>query len=256
MIRSKLVVGNWKLNGSCEFVSGWVADIKSGLTRLNEVEIAVCPPFIYLQAMLGFLGDSKIVLGAQNVCDQDSGALTGEVSAPMLVDMGCHYVIVGHSERRQFFAETDEWVAQKFRAAQNSGLVPILCLGEHWKDREQGYTEAVVARQLDAVIDLLGVQSLSRAVIAYEPVWAIGTGKTATTEQAQQVHAYIRDRIAQQDAATAERVRILYGGSVKAGNAEDLFRQPDIDGGLIGAASLKGDEFLAICLAANLGKTV
>lgn len=254
--RRKLVIGNWKLNGSCEFVSRWVADVKGRLKSGDAVEVVVCPPFVYLQAILGFLGNGKIILGAQNVCDQDSGALTGEVSAPMLADMGCQYVIVGHSERRQFFGETDEWVARKFCAVQSAGLVPILCVGEHLEERRHGLTEAIINRQLEAVIALSGVQALGNAVVAYEPVWAIGTGKTATPEQAREVHSHIRRRIAHQDAATADQLRILYGGSVKGSNAADLFTQPDIDGGLIGGASLIGDEFLAICQAADINDMV
>jgi triosephosphate isomerase len=192
-----------------------------------------------------------MVLGAQNVSNEPSGAFTGEVSAAMLKDFGCTYVIVGHSERRSFYGDTDLLVAKKFAAARASGMVPILCVGETLEEREKNITEAVVARQLDAVIELEGAAALGSAVIAYEPVWAIGTGRTATPEQAQEVHAFIRQRVAGHDRDAANKVRILYGGSVKASNAEVLFGQADIDGGLIGGASLNADEFLAICRAAR-----
>lgn len=223
----------------------------TGLDLPRNVEVAVCPPFVYLQMMFKALSESGIVLGAQSVSDQSEGAYTGEISALMLRDVGCRYVIVGHSERRHIYGETDTQVARRFQVAQQSGLIPILCVGEHLQERERGQTEQVVARQLDAVVNLLGAESFSSAVIAYEPVWAIGTGKTASPLQAQDVHAYIRGRIARDAAATAGQVRILYGGSVKAGNVADLFQQPDIDGGLIGGASLQAEEFLAICRAAD-----
>jgi triosephosphate isomerase len=190
-------------------------------------------------------------VGAQDVSDQEAGAFTGEVAPGMLTDIGCKYVIVGHSERRSLYAESDEFTARKFAAARKAGLVPILCVGELLEEREQGITEAVVARQLDAVIKLEGIAALGDAVIAYEPVWAIGTGKTASPQQAQDVHAFIRGKLADLDADVAEKVQILYGGSMNAGNAADLLAMSDIDGGLIGGASLKPDDFLAIGKAAN-----
>ncbi len=197
------------------------------------------------------ISGTPIGLGAQDVSDEDSGAYTGEVAGAMLQDVGCRYVIVGHSERRSIYGESDEFTARKHAAALRHGLTPILCVGELLEEREQGATEQVVERQLDAVIDLVGIEGLNGAVIAYEPVWAIGTGKTATPEQAQEVHAFIRGRLGSESTAIAESTRILYGGSVKAANAPELFSMPDIDGGLIGGASLSADEFLAICRAAG-----
>jgi triosephosphate isomerase len=198
------------------------------------------------------LQGSVIALGAQDLCEQTGeGAYTGEVSGAMLRDAGCRYVIVGHSERRTIYGEDDQRVAEKFFAARAAGLTPILCVGERLEERERGDTEAVVARQLDAVLNREGgAAALAGAVIAYEPVWAIGTGRTATPEQAQQVHAFIRRRIAGRDRGVADRLQILYGGSVKPGNAAELFAMADIDGGLIGGASLDAEHFLAICRAA------
>jgi triosephosphate isomerase len=190
-------------------------------------------------------------LGAQSVCAEQVGAFTGEASAAMLKDVGCKYVIVGHSERRAIYKEDDALVARKFLAAQSQGLIPILCVGETLEERERGQTMQVVSRQLTAVLDLAGVAALRAAVIAYEPVWAIGTGKNATPQQAQEVHAHIRTAVAARDAKIAADVRILYGGSVKAANARELFAMPDVDGGLVGGASLKADEFLKICAAAQ-----
>jgi triosephosphate isomerase len=210
----------------------------------------VCVPFPYLAQAQAALAGSSIAWGAQTLSEQAKGAYTGEVSASMLVDFGCKYVIVGHSERRSLYGESDELVASKYMAAQAAGLTPILCVGELLDERESGVTEAVVARQLDAVINAAGVASLARAVVAYEPVWAIGTGKTASPEQAQAVHAFIRGKIAALDSGVADQLVIQYGGSVKAGNAAELMAQPDIDGGLIGGASLVADEFIAICRAA------
>jgi triosephosphate isomerase len=207
-------------------------------------------PFPYLAQAQAALSGSSIAWGAQNVSEQPKGAFTGEVSASMLLDFGCKYVIVGHSERRSLYGESDELVAKKYMAAQAAGLTPILCVGESLEERESGVTEAVVARQLDAVIQAAGVASLGKAVVAYEPVWAIGTGKTASPEQAQAVHAFIRGKIATLDAGIADKLVIQYGGSVKAANASELMAQPDIDGGLIGGASLVADEFIAICRAA------
>jgi triosephosphate isomerase (TIM) len=246
-MRKKLVAGNWKMHGSLAENAALLAAIKPAL---DGIEAVVCVPFPYLAQVQGALAGSSIAWGAQNLSEQAKGAFTGEVSASMLLDFGCQYVIVGHSERRSLYGETDELVAKKYLAAQAAGLTPILCVGELLAERESGVTEAVVARQLDAVIQAAGVASLARAVVAYEPVWAIGTGKTASPEQAQAVHAFIRNKIAALDAAVAASLVIQYGGSVKASNAAELMAQPDIDGGLIGGASLVADEFIAICRAA------
>ncbi|MFP5410326.1 MAG: triose-phosphate isomerase [Gammaproteobacteria bacterium] len=246
-MRKKLVAGNWKMNGSLAENAALLAAVKPALAG---IEAAVCVPFPYLAQAQAALAGSSIAWGAQNLSEQGKGAFTGEVSASMLLDFGCRYVIVGHSERRSLYGESDELVAKKYVAAQAAGLTPILCVGESLEERESGVTEQVVARQLDAVIAAAGVASLAKAVVAYEPVWAIGTGKTASPEQAQAVHAFIRGKIAGLDAAVAAGLVIQYGGSVKASNAAELMAQPDIDGGLIGGASLVADEFIAICRAA------
>jgi triosephosphate isomerase len=250
-MRQPLVAGNWKMNGTLESVTALVEGIKSGLDSVTTAEMAVCPPYVYIPQVATLIAGTGISLGAQDVSDRESGAYTGEVAPNMLADVGCRYAIVGHSERRSIYGEDNEFTARKFAAARGAGLLPILCVGEQLEEREQGVTEQVVAGQLDAVIDLQGAEALGDAVIAYEPVWAIGTGKTATPEQAQEVHAYIRGRLAALDAGVAERVRILYGGSMNAGNAGDLLAMADIDGGLIGGASLKPGDFLAIGRAAN-----
>jgi len=246
-MRKKLVAGNWKMHGSLAENAALLSALKPALAGIEAV---VCVPFPYLAQAQAELSGSSIAWGAQNVCEQAKGAFTGEVSASMLLDFGCTYVIVGHSERRSLYGESDALVARKYVAAQAAGLTPILCVGESLAERESGVTEAVVSRQLDAVIDAAGVASLAKAVIAYEPVWAIGTGKTASPEQAQAVHAFIRGRVAALDASVAGQLVIQYGGSVKAANAAELMAQPDIDGGLIGGASLVADEFVAICRAA------
>lgn len=248
-MRQTLVAGNWKLNGSFESIEALLGGIKEGMGAVEKAEVAVCPPFVYLSFVRSQLEGSTIALGAQDCCDEDEGAFTGEVSAPMLKELGCAYVIVGHSERRNIYRESNEFTARKFAAVKRAGLKPILCVGELLEEREQGITEQVVARQLDAVVKEFGSQILQDSVIAYEPVWAIGTGKTATPEQAQDVHAFIRKRLADHDATLAEQTRILYGGSVKGSNANELFNMPDIDGGLIGGAALKSDDFLTICKA-------
>ena len=250
-MRQPLVAGNWKMNGSLDSVKPLVEGIKAGIDAVTTAEMAVCPPFVYISVVAALLEGSAIALGAQDVNDQESGAYTGEVAPNMLTDIGCKYAIVGHSERRSIYGESDEFTASKFAAARKAGLIPILCVGELLEEREQGITEQVVARQLDAVIDLEGIAALGDAVIAYEPVWAIGTGKTATPEQAQDVHAFIRGKLAALDGGVAEKVQILYGGSMNAGNAAELLSMADIDGGLIGGASLKPDDFLAIGKAAN-----
>lgn len=238
------------MNGTKSSAEGLLSELTSALGEINA-DVAVCPPYVLLDQVRQLLSDSKIALGAQDVCDQDSGAFTGEVSGPMLVEAGCRYAIVGHSERRHVYGESDELTAAKFAAARRAGLIPILCVGETLQEREAGVTEPVVETQLNAVIELEGIEGLKDAVVAYEPVWAIGTGKTATPDQAQQVHAFIRDRIREQGPAIADALQILYGGSVKGANAAELFSQADIDGGLIGGASLKSDDFLTICRAAG-----
>jgi triosephosphate isomerase len=246
-MRKNLVAGNWKMNGSLTENATLLAGVKSALSGIDAV---VCVPFPYLAQTQAMLSGSSIAWGAQNLSEQGKGAYTGEVSAAMLLDFGCTYVIVGHSERRSLYGESDELVAKKYMAAQAAGLIPILCVGELLDEREAGITEQVVARQLDAVIQAAGVASLAKAVVAYEPVWAIGTGKTASPEQAQAVHAFIRNKIAALDSGVAAGLVIQYGGSVKGSNAAELMVQPDIDGGLIGGASLVVDEFVAICKAA------
>jgi triosephosphate isomerase len=248
--RQPLVAANWKMNGTLATLRPLMAAIGAGIKVDVKAEIAICPPYVYLAEVAGLLENSSMILGAQNLSRHDSGAYTGEVSAAMLLDYGCRYVIVGHSERRTLYGETDALVADKFAQAIKSGLKPILCIGEYLEEREAGDTDNVIARQLDAVITKCGIESFDQAVIAYEPVWAIGTGKTATPEQAQEVHAFIRLRLARHDEKVADTIRILYGGSVKATNAKDLFTMADIDGGLIGGASLDANDFLAICRAA------
>ena len=250
-MRQPLVAGNWKMNGSLDGIIALVEGIKAGMNSVTTAEMAVCPPYVYIPQVAALLQGSAISLGAQDVSDQEAGAYTGEVAPAMLSDIGCKYVIVGHSERRSLYGESDEFTASKFAAARKAGLVPILCVGELLEEREQGITEDVVARQLDAVIGLEGIAALGGAVIAYEPVWAIGTGKTASPDQAQAVHAFIRGKLAALDSDVAAKVRILYGGSMNPGNAAELLSMGDIDGGLIGGASLKPDDFLAIGKAGN-----
>ncbi len=223
--------------------------VRSGMASMPGVDCTVCVPFPYLAQAQQKLSGSNVKWGAQDVHQSDKGAFTGEVSAAMLCDFGCSYVIVGHSERRAYYSESSHLVAEKFLAAQKTGLIPVLCMGETLEQREGGVTEAIVAEQLDVLIQLAGVQALRSAVVAYEPVWAIGTGKTATSAQAQEVHSFIRRRVASHDGQIASGLCILYGGSVKASNAAELFAMPDIDGGLIGGAALVADEFLAICRA-------
>jgi triosephosphate isomerase len=252
MTRRKFVAGNWKMNGSRQANAALVQALRTGLQGRAGAEVAVCPPAPYLESVASLLAGSAIALGAQNLSEQDKpGAFTGEIHAAMLVELGCRYVIVGHSERRALYGETDELVARKFRIAQQFKLVPILCVGETLQQRDGGETEKVLARQLDVVLALCGAESFGQAVLAYEPVWAIGTGRTATPEQAQDAHAFLRARLAGRDVRIAAALRLLYGGSVKADNAASLFSCADVDGGLIGGASLKADEFLAICAAAQ-----
>jgi triosephosphate isomerase len=249
--RQPIVAGNWKMNGSQAESAALLTGLKKGLGTVNKAKIVVCPPFILVPLAAKELAGTTVAWGGQNLDTHKSGAYTGEVSGPMLKDFGCSYVIIGHSERRTLFGETDALVAEKFKAAQDAGLIPILCVGETLSEREASQTEAVVARQLDTVVNALGIAALANSVIAYEPVWAIGTGKTASPQQAQDVHRFIRGRLAAKDAKVADGMRILYGGSMKAANAKELIGQPDIDGGLIGGASLVADEFLAICRAAD-----
>lgn len=252
MSRKYLVAGNWKMHGSRALTAELIAGIRDGLAAASAVEALVCPPFPYLEAAKAAIGDAPLGLGAQNLSDQDKqGAYTGEVLGSMLKELGCGYVIVGHSERRAYYGETDALVARKTRVAQALGLLPIVCVGETLAEREQGETQAVIGRQLDAVLDACGAAAFGSLVVAYEPVWAIGTGKTATPEQAQEVHAFIRARVSVRDAKIANLLRILYGGSVKPDNAAAIFSQPDVDGGLIGGAALKAADFLAICAAAQ-----
>jgi len=249
--RQPIVAGNWKMNGSQADSAKLLTGLKQGLGTFTRAQMVVCPPFILVPLAARELAGTMIAWGGQNLDTHKSGAYTGEVAGPMLRDFGCSYVIIGHSERRTLFGETDALVAEKFKVAQEAGLTPILCVGETLAEREANQTEAVCARQLDAVMDAAGVAALTNSVIAYEPVWAIGTGKTATPQQAQDVHKFIRGRVASRDAKVADGLRILYGGSMKASNAKELIGQPDIDGGLIGGASLVADEFLAICRAAD-----
>ena len=249
--RRSLVAGNWKMNGTLASVKPLLKAIAAGIDEQTAAEVALCPPFVYIPELSGFLGQSRIRLGAQNVSQREGGAYTGEISAKMLQDCGCRYVIVGHSERRLLYGEHDRLVAEKFRAVQAEAMTPILCLGELLEQRESGDTEAVIARQLDAVIEQVAANAFADTVIAYEPVWAIGTGKTATPAEAQAAHEFIRRRLARHDQRIAAAIRILYGGSVKADNAAQLFNMADIDGGLIGGASLIAEDFLAICQAAG-----
>ncbi len=253
-MRKYLVAGNWKMNGTSAANAALLDGILEGLPDVagaGAVGVLVCPPFPYLQAVAAKLAGTGIALGAQTVSEHASGAYTGEVSAGMLRDVGCEYAIVGHSERRALFGETSATVAAKFEAALSAKLLPVLCVGETLEEREAGRTEAVVGEQLGAVLERLGIDAFAGgAVIAYEPVWAIGTGRTATPEQAQDVHRHIRALLAERDAAVAERVQVLYGGSVKGANCAGLMAMPDIDGGLIGGASLQAGEFLAIAAAA------
>jgi triosephosphate isomerase (TIM) len=250
-MRQPMVAGNWKMHGLRAGNASLVRALVDLLRPDMRAEVMVCPPFPYLLETGRLLKDTDVALGAQSVCAEAQGAFTGEISAAMLKDVGCRYVLVGHSERRQIYGESDELVARKFVAVQSQRLVPVLCVGETLDEREGQLTLRVVSRQLDAVLAVAGVAALGKAVIAYEPVWAIGTGRNASPEQAQEVHAMIRAKVAALDATIAGSVRILYGGSVKASNARELFAMPDIDGGLVGGASLKADEFAQICAAAG-----
>jgi len=250
-MRKPIIAGNWKMNGSRSDNKALLEGLKAGIGNVKAAEVAVCAPFIYIPDVSEQLAGTAIAWGGQNLSTEAKGAFTGEISAAMLLDFNCKYVIVGHSERRTFYGEDDALVAKKFAVAHKAGLIPILCVGETLEEREAGITEDVCARQLKAVIDEVGIATLGDGVIAYEPVWAIGTGKTASPQQAQDVHAFIRGQLATQDQAVADKVRIQYGGSMNAGNAKELLAMQDIDGGLIGGASLKAEDFLAICSAAG-----
>lgn len=250
-MRGKLVAGNWKSNGDLATNRRLLDQVGAAAALLRGVECAVCAPYPYLFQVQQLLTGSAVSWGGQDVSQFGAGAFTGAVTAAMLLEFGCRYTLVGHSERRSIFGENDVVVAAKFDAAMKAGLTPILCVGETLQEREAGVTETVVGRQLEAVVGKCGVDALAKAVVAYEPVWAIGTGKNATPEQAQAVHSFIRNRVAAAATGVAAKLKILYGGSVKAANAAQLFAQPDIDGGLIGGASLVAEEFMAICRAAG-----
>lgn len=245
-----MVAGNWKMNGSLASSCDLLEKIEEQSDSIKGVDIAVFAPYIYLPAVCEKLKSSSIITGAQNLCKYDSGAYTGEVSASMLQDFSVDAVILGHSERRHVFGESSADVAEKVKIAVAAEITPVFCVGEKLEERERGKTEAVILEQMNAVIDLCGVEIFSKVIVAYEPVWAIGTGITATPEQAQEVHAYIRGLIAEQNSSIAADLRLLYGGSVKPDNAKGLFSMNDIDGGLIGGASLKAEDFISICKSA------
>lgn len=251
-MRTPMVAGNWKLNGSRESAVTLANEIASTSVAgvADNVEIVVCPVSVHLADVSAALKSTSVKLGAQNACAEEKGAFTGEVSASMLAEFGCEYVIIGHSERRSLFGDTNASCAARHKAVAAAGLTPIFCVGETLDDRESGNTMAVVESQLQSVFDACGDNGFASAVVAYEPVWAIGTGKTATPDQAQEVHAQIREFVAARDQQTASLLRILYGGSMNPGNAAELIGKPDIDGGLIGGAALKSADFLAICQAA------
>ncbi len=254
-MRTPFIMGNWKLNGSTSMVTELITGLHKELNSLSGCRVAVAPPAIYLDQARKQLINSEISLGAQDVGVNLAGAYTGEISAAMLQDIGAKYIIIGHSERRQYHQESDEFIAHKFEILQQVGLIPVLCIGETAEENTAGKTQAICARQLDAVVDRLGITAFNNAVIAYEPVWAIGTGKSATPAQAQSVHEFIRHHLARQSAEIAAQVIIQYGGSVNDSNAAALFAQPDIDGALVGGASLKADAFAAIIKAAAKAKS-
>ncbi|WP_386698085.1 triose-phosphate isomerase [Lonepinella sp. MS14436] len=253
-VRKPLVMGNWKLNGSKAFTKELIEDLKKELQGVTGCGVAIAPPVMYLAEAEAAIAGSAIALGAQNVDVNVQGAFTGDISTAMLKDFGAKYIIIGHSERRTYHKESDEFVAKKFGVLKEAGLVPVLCIGESEAENEAGKTQEVCARQIDAVINALGVEAFNGAVIAYEPIWAIGTGKSATPAQAQAVHKFIRDHIAAKSQAVADQVIIQYGGSVNDANAAELFTQPDIDGALVGGASLKAPAFAVIVKAAAVAK--
>ena len=251
-MRKPFVAGNWKMHGSKASILSLVTGLNAQADQLGNVDVAVCPPAIYIDYAKRSLSSNVISVGAQNVAVEPvQGAFTGEISVEMLKDFACDYVILGHSERRAIYGETDAEVAQKVKVALAANVTPILCVGETLEERESGVMESVIASQLDAVLDVVGIDSFADVVIAYEPIWAIGTGVTASPAQAQDVHEFIRGKLAGLNSAIAEKVIIQYGGSVKPDNAKELFGQADIDGGLIGGASLNADDFIAICKAAG-----
>ncbi len=245
-MRKILIAGNWKMHGSHVMVAELLTKLLENVIPADTIELAVFPPFPYLHGTQALLQGSPVSWGGQTLNPAPQGAHTGEVSAAMLLEFGCRFVLVGHSERRSLYGDSNKDVALRFEAAVKAGLEPVLCVGESLEERESGDTEAVIARQIEAVIDHCGINSFSSAIVAYEPVWAIGTGKTASPDQAQEVHAFIRDKLVAQDDIIGGQIRILYGGSVNGSNAADLFAREDIDGGLVGGASLKADDFLAI----------
>ncbi len=253
-MRHPVVMGNWKLNGSKEMVKELITGLNAELNGVSGVDVAIAPPALYLAQAEQLLAESNIILGAQNVDVNASGAFTGDTSPVMLKEFGASHIIIGHSERREYHAESDEFVAKKFGFLKEHGLTPVLCIGESEAQNEAGETEAVCARQIDAVINALGVDALNGAIIAYEPIWAIGTGKAATADDAQRIHAAIRTHIADQSEEVAKNVVIQYGGSVKPENAAAYFAQPDIDGALVGGASLDAASFAAIAKAAAEAK--
>lgn len=250
-MRDILIAGNWKMNGTLKSITTLAGNLRRNENKQSSVEIAVFPPTIYLTQVKRLLSDSAMHWGAQNLSAKPNGAFTGEISATMLKDLNCRYTLIGHSERRTLFHETDIEIAEKFTVAQANGIIPILCVGELLSDREQGITNTVVAKQINAVLEQVSITGFSNAVIAYEPVWAIGTGKTASAAQAQEVHAFIREQLAALDPSIANKIKIIYGGSVKGSNAAELFDMPDIDGALVGGASLVAEDFLQIIGAAK-----
>lgn len=252
-MRQTFVAGNWKMHGDKASIKTLVTGLDSLAGKIKGVDVAVCPPAVYLDYVKKSISAANVKLGAQNVAEEPlQGAFTGEVSVMMLKDLGCDYVIVGHSERRSLFGETDEQIASKVKTVLDAQLTPILCVGETLEERESGRLEEVISTQMNTVLDKVGIEAFEKVVVAYEPVWAIGTGKTATAEQAQDVHAFIRSLMSSRNSDVAEKVIIQYGGSVKPANAKELFKQPDIDGGLIGGASLNAADFVAICEAAGV----
>ncbi|CAJ0992624.1 triose-phosphate isomerase [Pantoea sp. Nvir] len=256
-MRHPLVIGNWKLNGSRQVTIEWIKDLRKALTNINKnCRVVIAPPTVYLDQANHEISGSHILLGAQNVDVNLSGAFTGETSAEMLKDIGVKYIIIGHSERRIYHKENDKVIAKKFAVLKEAGLVPVLCIGETKEEREARQTEEVCARQIEAVLEFQGAEAFNSSVIAYEPIWAIGTGKSATPAQAQAVHKFIRHYIAKQNANIAERIIIQYGGSVNDKNAAELFIQPDIDGALVGNASLKMETFAMIVKAAAEAKKI
>ena len=252
-MRSKLVIGNWKMHGTQESCAALVESIKVHAAELSEeTEVGISPPSVYLPLALDLCAGTRIHCGAQNASQFEVGAYTGEIACSMLVDLGAHFVLVGHSERRTQFGENDSVVAAKFIAAKNSGLTPVLCVGESLAERKEGSTRDIVLSQLRSVIEQSGVDAFHEAVVAYEPVWAIGTGETASPQQAQEVHGFLREELAIHSEEVARNIKLLYGGSVKDSNSAELFAQPDIDGGLVGGASLEAEQFITICKNADI----